>query len=89
MQSTTHANNVLIHKNDIKVANFDLAKKASETSNYDSTEVYGLLPYIDLLSSGQKPFCDEGIQYNARLAINIVGGKREEFIKRCNSRYQT
>ena len=37
---------MLIHKNDIKVADFGLAKKASEASNY-STEVYGLLPYID------------------------------------------
>ncbi|PKC67841.1 HCP-like protein [Rhizophagus irregularis] len=105
-----HAHNVLIHKNDIKVANFGLAKKASEASNY-SIEVYDLLPYIDprnlsnikhrdqpcimdfksdiysigvllwLLSSGRKPFCDEGIQYDARLAMDIIGGKREEIIK--------
>ncbi|PKC12589.1 hypothetical protein RhiirA5_411645, partial [Rhizophagus irregularis] len=69
-------------------ADFGLAKKASEASNY-STEVYGLLPYIDPRSlSDIKHRVVESlfvmkvsIQYDARLAMNIVGGKREEIIK--------
>ncbi|PKK59939.1 hypothetical protein RhiirC2_794065 [Rhizophagus irregularis] len=66
----------------IKVAEFGLAKKASEASKY-STEVYGLLPYIDPRSLMVESLyvMKVSIQYDARLAMNIVGGKREEIIK--------
>ena len=41
-----HAHNVLIHQNNIKLADFGLSKKISEASNY-SRDVFGILPYID------------------------------------------
>ncbi|PKC10703.1 kinase-like protein [Rhizophagus irregularis] len=57
-----HAHNVLIHKGHIKVADFGLSKKATETSNY-SDDVLGTIPYIDpkYLSN----VCD--IQYGSKL----------------------
>jgi serine/threonine protein kinase len=101
-----HARNVLIHKGDIKVADFGLSMNATEASNY--SVVLGLVPYIDpkllnnikygytinfksdiysigvlfwLLSSGRRPFCDEGAQYDTSLAVEIVNGKREKIIE--------
>ncbi|PKY20615.1 kinase-like protein [Rhizophagus irregularis] len=108
-----HEENVLIHKNNIKVADFGLSKRANKTSNY-SNKVLDFLPYLEprilnnlfnikcrsqpcitnfksdiysigvlfwLLSSGRKPFYDEGSQYDVNLAMDIVNGKREEIIK--------
>ncbi|POG65473.1 hypothetical protein GLOIN_2v1666158 [Rhizophagus irregularis DAOM 181602=DAOM 197198] len=108
-----HEENVLIHKNSIKVADFGLSKRANETSNY-SNKVLDFLPYLDpksfndafdikcesephimnfksdiysigvlfwLLSSGRRPFYDEGTQYDKSLATEIVNGKREEIIE--------
>ncbi|CAB4412519.1 unnamed protein product [Rhizophagus irregularis] len=42
-----HARNVLLHKGDIKVADFGLSKKATEASNYSAKGVYGSIPYVD------------------------------------------
>ncbi|CAB4396340.1 unnamed protein product [Rhizophagus irregularis] len=41
-----HEENVLIHKNSIKVADFGLSKRANEISNY-SNKVLDFLPYLD------------------------------------------
>ncbi|PKC70584.1 kinase-like protein [Rhizophagus irregularis] len=108
-----HEENVLIHKNSIKVADFGLSKRANEISNY-SNKVLDFLPYLDpksfndafdikcesephimnfksdiysigvlfwLLSSGRRPFYDEGTQYDKSLATEIVNGKREEIVE--------
>ncbi|GBC08527.1 hypothetical protein RclHR1_08190003 [Rhizophagus clarus] len=41
-----HAHNVLIHKGDIKVADFGLSKKKIEASYY-SNNIFDIIPYID------------------------------------------
>ncbi|CAB5364622.1 unnamed protein product [Rhizophagus irregularis] len=41
-----HEENVLIHKNNIKVADFSLSKRANKASNY-SNKVPDFLPYLD------------------------------------------
>ncbi|PKC10699.1 HCP-like protein [Rhizophagus irregularis] len=109
-----HAYNVLIHKGDIKVADFGLSKKATEASYYSDHDVFGIIPYIDpkylnnicnikhgsqqlykinfksdiysigvlfwQLSSGCRPFYDEGTKYDISLTMGIINGKREEII---------
>ncbi|RGB27011.1 kinase-like domain-containing protein [Rhizophagus diaphanus] len=108
-----HAQNVLVHKDIIKIADFGLFKRVNEISNY-SNNVLDFLPYLDpknfndafnikcesqphimnfksdiysigvlfwLLSSGRRPFYDEGTQYDISLATEIVNGKREEIIE--------
>jgi serine/threonine protein kinase len=45
------------------------------------SDIYSIGVLFWLLSSGRKPFYDEGIQYDISLAMDIVNGKREEIIK--------
>ncbi|POG72798.1 kinase-like domain-containing protein [Rhizophagus irregularis DAOM 181602=DAOM 197198] len=42
-----HANNVLIHNKQIKLADFGLSKKIAEESNSSCNTVFGVVPYID------------------------------------------
>ncbi|CAI2181924.1 14144_t:CDS:2, partial [Funneliformis geosporum] len=41
-----HAQNILIHKNNIKLADFGLSQKVNDVSNH-STDVFGVVPYVD------------------------------------------
>jgi serine/threonine protein kinase len=45
------------------------------------SDIYSIGVLFWILSSGRKPFYDEGIQYDISLAMDIVNGKREEIIK--------
>ena len=40
-----HADNVLVHKKSIKLADFGLSKKISEASS--NTTIFGVIPYVD------------------------------------------
>ncbi|CAB4393259.1 unnamed protein product [Rhizophagus irregularis] len=40
-----HANNILIHQKNIKIADFGLSKKIAESSSM--SEVFGVIPYVD------------------------------------------
>ncbi|PKK72334.1 kinase-like protein, partial [Rhizophagus irregularis] len=42
-----HANNVLIHNKQIKLADFGLSRKIAEESNSSCNTVFGVVPYID------------------------------------------
>jgi serine/threonine protein kinase len=41
-----HANNILVHQKNIKLADFGLSKKIAEASS-DSSKILGVLPYVD------------------------------------------
>ncbi|CAI2169504.1 18939_t:CDS:2 [Funneliformis geosporum] len=41
-----HAQNILIHKNNIKLADFGLSRKINDASNH-STDVFSVVPYVD------------------------------------------
>ncbi|CAB4379587.1 unnamed protein product [Rhizophagus irregularis] len=46
MHRDLHSNNVLIHQNIVKLADFGLSKRIEETSNSQS-KTFGLIPYTD------------------------------------------
>ncbi|RIA82401.1 kinase-like domain-containing protein [Glomus cerebriforme] len=42
-----HSNNVLVHQDTIKLADFGLSKRIEETSNLQSSKLFGVIPYVD------------------------------------------
>ena len=42
-----HANNILVHQKNIKLADFGLSKKIAEASSDSSSAALGVLPYMD------------------------------------------
>ncbi|CAB4413983.1 unnamed protein product [Rhizophagus irregularis] len=46
MHRDLHSNNVLVHQNNIKLADFGLSKRIEETSNSQS-KTFGIIPYTD------------------------------------------
>ncbi len=47
-----HANNILVHQKNIKLADFGLSKKIDEKSS-NASKIFGILPYIDPKSLNQ------------------------------------
>ncbi|RGB31016.1 hypothetical protein C1646_764573 [Rhizophagus diaphanus] len=70
-----------VHKNNIKVADFGLSKRANKTSNY-SNKVLDFLPYLEPeILNNLFNIKSEVNHYDVNLAMDIVNGKREEIIK--------
>ncbi|GES82577.1 kinase-like domain-containing protein [Rhizophagus clarus] len=106
-----HANNILIHQKNIKLADFGLSKKIDEKSS-NTSKIIGVIPYIDpksldnrnyklnkksdvysigvvmwQISSGYKPYRD--VDYDGRLILDILNGKREEIIDGTSVEYSS
>ncbi|GBC05704.1 hypothetical protein RclHR1_06390004 [Rhizophagus clarus] len=47
VHSDLHSNNILVLQNTIKLADFGLSKRIEETSNKQSSKIFGVIPYID------------------------------------------
>jgi serine/threonine protein kinase len=45
------------------------------------SDIYSIGVLFWLLSSGRKPFYDEGTQYDINLAMDVINGKREDIIE--------
>ncbi|UZO21796.1 uncharacterized protein OCT59_014181 [Rhizophagus irregularis] len=63
-----HANNVLIHNKQIKLADFGLSRKIAEESNSSCNTVFGVVPYID-----PKCFNDRNHKLNKKSDIYSIG----------------
>ncbi|CAI2169871.1 20734_t:CDS:2 [Funneliformis geosporum] len=69
-----HAQNVLVHQNHIKLADFGLSRKISDISSY-STDVFGVVPYIDpnYLNNIQNKNKDKHYKLNTKSDVYSVG----------------
>ncbi|CAI2166980.1 19845_t:CDS:2 [Funneliformis geosporum] len=80
-----HAQNVLVHQNNIKLADFGLSRKITDASSY-STDVFGVSDVYSVgillwqVSSGHKPFYAEHVEYDANLIMKIGEGMREKIV---------
>ncbi|UZO08257.1 uncharacterized protein OCT59_028515 [Rhizophagus irregularis] len=69
-----HANNILIHQKNIKIADFGLSKKIAESSSM--SEVFGVIPYVDPKSfNNQYNNCNKSKNYklNKKSDVYSVG----------------
>ncbi|GBC20845.1 kinase-like domain-containing protein [Rhizophagus irregularis DAOM 181602=DAOM 197198] len=63
-----HSKNVLVHQNMIKLADFGLSKRIEESSNLQSTNLYGKIPYVD-----PKSFSNQDYKLNKKSDIYSIG----------------
>ncbi|CAI2164240.1 7000_t:CDS:2 [Funneliformis geosporum] len=79
-----HAQNVLVHQNNIKLAGFGLSRKITDVSDY-STDVFGVSDVYSVgvllwqISSGHKPFYSENIEYDANLIMKIKAALEKKY----------
>ena len=65
--SLKHANNILVHQKNIKLADFGLSKKITEESS-NTSKVLGVLPYVD-----PKIFSNTNYRLNTKSDIYSIG----------------
>ncbi|GES99200.1 kinase-like domain-containing protein [Rhizophagus clarus] len=63
-----HGNNILIHRNNVKLADFGLSKKIVETSS-NTSKLHGVIPYVDPKSFDDK----ENYKLNKKSDVYSVG----------------
>ncbi|CAI2173638.1 5373_t:CDS:2 [Funneliformis geosporum] len=73
-----HAQNVLVHQNNIKLADFGLSRKITDASSSYSSDVVGVLLWQ--ISSGHRPFYAENVKYDVNLIMKIKEGTREKIV---------
>ncbi|RGB40293.1 kinase-like domain-containing protein [Rhizophagus diaphanus] len=83
-----HPNNILVHQNTIKLADFGLSKRIEEAPNSQS-KLYGIIPYIDPKRFNRRKnsntvqlytLNEKSEQYDIDLAVEISQGLREKII---------
>ncbi|RGB31320.1 hypothetical protein C1646_764207 [Rhizophagus diaphanus] len=62
-----HANNILIHQDNIKLADFGLSKKIAEASS-DTSKILGIIPYVD-----PKKINDRNYKLNKKSDVYSIG----------------
>ncbi|CAB5352822.1 unnamed protein product [Rhizophagus irregularis] len=63
-----HSNNILVLQNKIKLADFGLSKSIEETSNVQSSKLFGVIPYVD-----PKRLMDQKYKLNELSDVYSVG----------------
>ncbi|GES88000.1 kinase-like domain-containing protein [Rhizophagus clarus] len=63
-----NSKNVLVHQNTIKLTDFGLSKRIEESSNLQSTKLFGIIPYID-----PKSFSNQGYKLNKKSDVYSIG----------------
>jgi serine/threonine protein kinase len=62
-----HANNILVHRRNIKLADFGLSRKINETSD-DESKIFGVIPYVD-----PKYLNDRNYKLNKKSDVYSIG----------------
>ncbi|PKC14702.1 kinase-like protein [Rhizophagus irregularis] len=80
-----HPNNILIHQNTIKLADFGRSSEKGSDC-YNTEEVWGVMPYVDpKLTSCTPPF--DGLDDDEQIICKILSGGREEPVLDTNVKF--
>src|ERR1044071_8747721 len=67
-----HAGNILIHRKNIKLADFGLSKKIAEASS-NTSKIHGIIPYIDPKSLYNNENRNQNYKLNKKSDVYSIG----------------